>query len=175
MDSSKWKATGGVITALAGLAAIAAFAQNAVQNKATEDRKPSVTIKSPTNGARVPRAATIQITVNKLPGTRDVWIAVKAPDPARYYPQGRVSNDGDYSIKVNVGAYGSSTTKQYTIVALFTDSAVTEHFRNYCSNRANYLDGMPLPETGWELGPEVRVTRAQTIDASRHADRTCKG
>lgn len=58
---------------------------------------------------------------------------------------------------------------------ILTDSTVTEHFRNYCSNRANYLDGMPLPETGWDLGPEVRVTRAQAIDASRHADRTCKG
>jgi hypothetical protein len=174
MDSSKWKAIGGVIAALAGIVAIAAFAQDTFQNRATENRKPSVTIKSPTNGAHVPRAATVQITVNKLPGTRDLWIAVKAPDPARYYPQGRISNDGDHAIKVNVGAHGSSTTKQYTIVALITDSAVTEYFRKYCSNRANYPAGMQLPKTGWDPGAEVRVTRAQTIDASTHANPTCR-
>jgi hypothetical protein len=163
-----------IVTGIAGLL-LAAFPELRLWNKARN--APSVQIVSPVDGQQVPRALSVKVNTARVPATSNVWVLVKAPDPGRYYPQGRVTREGEFEILANIGTRGASTTKEYQIIAVVADAEATEVFKRYCDDRRAYPAGIPLPRNrkGIEEKAAVGVTRANALDDSGHRDLTCSG
>ena len=165
---------GAIVAIVGGIIAAVVAIPPAWEDWNSKRNAPSVKILSPAMDEQVPRDVTVRVQVARVPATSNVWILIKAPDPGRYYPQGRVTRKGESPILANVGTPSASTTKVYEIVAVIVNSkAAAQAFEEYCNNRSGFPKGILLPDEGIEEKAAVQVTRAQTLDNDSHRDSTC--
>jgi hypothetical protein len=166
-------ATGGIIwgmefslgKVMATLASVVALMGGALllYDRLQEARtNPEVRITSPENTDVLPRRITVTGTAAHIPSDRDLWLVVKSPSQARYYPLDLIEAE-DYESWVGQVTIGSKAPgesgHEFMIMAMLTDSGATERFRNFLENiEDKQYRGIPLPEGAVEVA-RVDVTR----------------